>query len=59
MPSWEKTLNDQDTWKITMFLSHMDKLPPGVQEFWKTNFNTAATTEEPKPEEKKEKREHH
>lgn len=60
MPSWDKTLADQDMWKITMFLSHMDKLPPAVQDFWKANFNSAATTEETKPEEKKEeKHEHH
>jgi hypothetical protein len=25
-------------WKITMLLSHLDKLPPAVQEYWKTSF---------------------
>lgn len=54
MPAWDKTLTDQDMWKITAFLSHMDKLPPAVQEYWKTNFNSAPATEEAKPEEKKE-----
>ncbi|HVI10788.1 MAG TPA: cytochrome c [Candidatus Binatia bacterium] len=39
MPSWEKTLSEQDMWKITSFLSHMEKLPPTVQDFWKKNFN--------------------
>jgi mono/diheme cytochrome c family protein len=39
MPAWDKTLAEQDMWKITMFLSHMDKLPPAVQQFWNTNFN--------------------
>jgi hypothetical protein len=34
-------------WKITMFLSHMDKLPPAVQEYWKTSFGTG-----PEPEKK-------
>ncbi len=54
MPAWDKTLTDQDMWKITTFLSHMDKLPPAVQEYWKTNFNSAPATEEAKPEEKKD-----
>jgi mono/diheme cytochrome c family protein len=41
MPAWDKTLTEQDMWKITMFLSHMDKLPPAVQEFWKTSYGVA------------------
>ena len=41
MPSWEKTLSEQDMWKITSFLSHMEKLPPAVQEYWKTSFGVA------------------
>jgi len=64
MPAWDKTLTEQEMWKITTFLSHMDKLPPAVQEYWKTSFNPAPATEEPKPEEKKEgkdkeKHDHH
>ena len=59
MPAWDKTLPEQDIWKITMFLSHMDKLPPAVQEYWKTSFNPGPPTEEPKPEEKKEGAEKH
>ena len=50
MPSWEKTLNEQDMWKITSLLSHMEKLPPAVQDYWKTSFGVAAPTGE---EEKK------
>ena len=46
MPSWGKTLSDQDIWKITSFLSHMEKLPPAVQEYWKTTFGVAAPTGE-------------
>ena len=38
MPAWDKTLSEPDMWKITMLLSHLDKLPPAVQEYWKTNF---------------------
>ena len=59
MPAWDKTLTDQDMWKVTMFLSHMDKLPPAVQEYWKTSFNAAPAAEETKPEEKKESKEKH
>ena len=47
MPAWDKTLTPTDIWKITMFLSHMDKLPPAVQQYWKTSFGTS-----PEPENK-------
>jgi mono/diheme cytochrome c family protein len=69
MPAWEKTLTDQDLWKLTMLLSHLDKLPPAVQDYWKTNFSPApAAGDEKKKDEKKaetkegsdkEKYEHH
>lgn len=42
MPAWDKTLTEQEMWKITSFLSHMEKLPPAVQEYWKTSFGVAA-----------------
>ena len=51
MPSWEKTLSEQDMWKIASLLSHMEKLPPAVQDYWKTSFGVAA----PAGEEDKEK----
>ena len=41
MPAWEKVLNDQDIWKVTLFLSHMEKLPAAAQEFWKTTVGVA------------------
>jgi hypothetical protein len=44
MPSWEKTLSEQDMWKITSLLSHLDKLPPAVQDYWKTSFGVTAPT---------------
>jgi mono/diheme cytochrome c family protein len=44
MPSWDKSLSEQDMWKITILLSHLDKLPPAVQEYWKTSFGVANTT---------------
>jgi mono/diheme cytochrome c family protein len=62
MPAWDKTLPEQDMWKITLFLSHLDKLPPAVQEYWKTSFNPAPADEDNKQGEKKEgkaKHEHH
>lgn len=58
MPSWEKTLSEQEMWKITMLLSNMDKLPPTVQEYWKANFNPATNTGEKEPDQDKEKHEH-
>jgi mono/diheme cytochrome c family protein len=59
MPSWDKTLNEQDMWKITMLLSHLDKLPPTVQEYWKTSFGAAPTVDDEKKDEKKEGGEKH
>ena len=53
MPAWDKTLSEQDMWKITMLLSHMDKLPPAVQDFWKTSYGV-----DPGAGEKDEKKEH-
>jgi mono/diheme cytochrome c family protein len=41
MPAWDKVLSDQDMWKLTAFLSRLDKLPPGVQQYWKTNFGVS------------------
>jgi len=55
MPAWDKTLTEQDMWKLTMLLSHMDKLPLGVQDYWKTSFGIApAASEEKTQSEKKE-----
>jgi len=38
MPAWGKALNDQDLWKVTAFLSRIEKLPPKVQEYWKNAY---------------------
>ncbi len=35
MPSFKKTLADDDLWRITMFLKRMDKLPSAVDAQWK------------------------
>jgi mono/diheme cytochrome c family protein len=41
MPAWNHALSGQDMWKITAFLSRLDKLPPAVQQYWKTNFGVS------------------
>jgi thiosulfate dehydrogenase len=58
MPAWDKVLAETDMWKITLFLSHMDKLPPTVQDYWKSNFNAAPVTGDEKKE-GEEKHDHH
>jgi mono/diheme cytochrome c family protein len=35
MPAWDKTLPESDIWKLTAFLTRVDKLPPAVQDYWK------------------------
>ncbi len=34
MPSFGYTLSDQQIWTLALFLKHMDKLPPAVQQIW-------------------------
>lgn len=41
MPAWGKTLSEQDMWKVTAFLSRLDKLSPAVQEYWKKSFGVS------------------
>ena len=31
MPAWGRILSEQDMWKVTAFLSNLEKLPPEVQ----------------------------
>lgn len=35
MPAWNGTITDEEIWKITAFLSRIEKLPPAVQDQWK------------------------
>jgi mono/diheme cytochrome c family protein len=35
MPAWNGSLNEQEMWQVTTFLSHMNKLPPQLAEQWK------------------------
>lgn len=34
MPAWKDTLSDEQIWKLVTFLSHMDHLPPAVEQVW-------------------------
>src|SRR5579883_148397 len=38
MPAWSKALSDDDIWKVTAFLTRLEKLPPNVQDYWKKAF---------------------
>jgi len=38
MPAWNKALSDEDIWKVTAFLSRIQKLPPKVQDYWKNAY---------------------
>ena len=42
MPAWDKALSEQDMWKVTVFLSHIEKLPPAVQDYWKNALRRRA-----------------
>jgi hypothetical protein len=35
MAAWDRTLSEPDIWKVTAFLTRVEKLPPAVQDFWK------------------------
>jgi hypothetical protein len=54
MPAWGKTLSEPEMWKITAFLTRVEKLPPGAQEFWKKSAGT-----EPPAAESGEHGDHH
>ena len=58
MPAWDKTLTEPDMWKITMLLSHLDKLPPAVQDYWKTSFGVAPTPADEKNQKKEGEEKH-
>jgi thiosulfate dehydrogenase len=42
MPSFGYTLTDQEIWALALFLKHMDKLPPSVQQTWQRVQNWPA-----------------
>src|ERR1700733_2652433 len=41
MPAWDKTLSEPDMWKIASLLSHFDKLPPAVQDYYQKTFGVS------------------
>lgn len=41
MPSFGKSLSDNQVWELSLFLKHMDKLPPQAERAWKTLKNPA------------------
>jgi mono/diheme cytochrome c family protein len=46
MPSWEKSISESDMWKVTAFLTRVEKLPPAVQDYWKKSAGAAPPAEE-------------
>jgi thiosulfate dehydrogenase len=45
MPAWEKTLPESDLWKVTAFLTRVEKLPPAVQDYWQKSVGVAPPSE--------------
>jgi thiosulfate dehydrogenase len=58
MAAWDKTLSEDDMWKVTAFLSRIEKLPPAVQDFWKQAGGAMPETGAEKNEQDEE-HEHH
>src|SRR5450759_282044 len=44
MPSFGHSLSDQQIWTLALFLKHMDKLPPAVQQTWQQVRNWPVTS---------------
>ncbi|MGA3090239.1 MAG: cytochrome c [Terriglobales bacterium] len=47
MPAWDKALSEPDIWKLTAFLTRIEKLPPAVQVYWKNASGVNAPTVPP------------
>ncbi len=45
MAAWDKTLSESDMWKVTAFLTRVEKLPPAVQDYWKKSSGVAPPAE--------------
>jgi len=56
MPAWEKTLSENDIWKVTAFLTRIEKLPPAVKDYWTKTIGAAPPASS--AEEGKEHKEH-
>src|ERR1035437_1005768 len=44
MPSFGYSLSDRQIWTLALFLKHMDKLPPAVQQTWQQVENWPVTS---------------
>jgi mono/diheme cytochrome c family protein len=44
MPAWSRAMSDQDIWKVTAFLSRVNRLPPAAQTFWKDTYGATPPT---------------
>jgi thiosulfate dehydrogenase len=44
MPSFGYSLSDQQIWTLALFLKHMDKLPPAIQQTWQQVQNWPVTS---------------
>jgi mono/diheme cytochrome c family protein len=42
MPAFGRTLQERQLWQLTLFLKHMDGLPPAAEKAWKALKNPAA-----------------
>lgn len=38
MPAWDGTLSEEDMWRVTEFLSHIENLPPGAASYWHETY---------------------
>ena len=47
MPSFGETLSDRQIWTLALFLKHMDKLPPAVEQTWQHVQNWPVTSVNP------------
>jgi mono/diheme cytochrome c family protein len=53
MPAWDKALSEPDVWKLTSFLTRIDKLPPAVEDYWKKASGVTPPTAAPEPHDHK------
>ena len=59
MPAWEHVLADQDLWKVTLFLSRLEKLPPGVLQYWKNAYGVSPENRQNEEHDQRGDHEHH
>ncbi len=47
MPAWDKALSKEEMWQVTAFLTHIDKLSPAVQKYWKDSYGVSPQSGNP------------